>query len=391
MKKRMRNKTKHNLLPVVTVLCLMLSLTGCSKDENRQTAATETGSGQAAQTETTDTAQTDGQETEAQKEPETRAAVEKEPYDASRYVNLGEYKGIQVSGAEIAVDDDTLESVLASQLAQQSYQQEVTDRPVQEGDTVNIDYKGMKDGEAFAGGTAQGYDLTIGSGSFIPGFEDGLIGVEAGQTVNLDLTFPDPYDRNPDLAGQPVVFEVTVNSITETITPELTDEYAAQNSEYATAEEYRENLREVLMEQNKKSAVLDALIAQAQFETLPENLMAYYEYDMIQQASYQAAMYGMNYETFLSAMGMDEEAFLGMSAEDITANARQDVVLEAVIAAEGLELTEEEFQAGTAELAESYGTTAENVISVLGEDLIRENLLWNKAIDLIADAAVVTE
>ena len=171
-----------------------------------------------------------------------------------------------MSKAQIDVDDETVENVLASELARHAYQQEVTDRPAKEGDTVNIDYKGMKDGVAFEGGTAQGYDLTLGSGSFIDGFEDGLIGAETGETRNLELKFPYRYKNNPDLAGQPVVFEVTVNKIVETVTPELTDEYAAENSDYATAEEYREGLRDIMREQNKKNAVLDALMEQAEFQ-----------------------------------------------------------------------------------------------------------------------------
>lgn len=317
--------------------------------------------------------------------------MEKEPYDALKYVDLGEYKGIEVSKAQIDVDDETVENVLASELARHAYQQKVTDRPAKEGDTVNIDYKGMKDGVAFEGGTAQGYDLTLGSGSFIDGFEDGLIGAETGETRNLELKFPDPYKNNPDLAGQPVVFEVTVNKIVETVTPELTDEYAAENSDYATAEEYREGLRDIMREQNKKNAVLDALMEQAEFQEAPENLTAYYQYDMIQQTSYQAAAYGMSFEQFLEASSMTQEQFLEARADEIDMNVRRDMLMEAMIALEKLELTDQEFNDGVAEVAESYGRTKEEVISIIGEDVLRENFLWNKAIDLLAENAAEVE
>lgn len=374
-------------------LCLFLSMAGCSASgDGKETTAGES----AGQTETGT-----AQETEpASGTEETTAGagaspaitpVEKEAYDALKYVDLGEYKGIEVSKAQIDVSDETLDMVLASELSQQAYQQEVTDRPAREGDTVNIDYKGMKDGVAFEGGTAQGYDLTLGSGRFIDGFEDGLIGAETGQTLSLDLKFPDPYKNNPDLAGQPVVFEVTVNKITETVTPELTDEYAAANSDYATAEEYREGLRDVMREQNKKNAVMDALMEQAEFQEPPENLIAYYQYDMVQQTSYQAAAYGLSFEQFLEAGEMTQEQYLEANAVQIEDNARRDMLMEAVVASEKLELTDQEFKDGVAEVAESYGRTEEDVIGIIGEEVLRENFLWNKAIDFLAENAVEVE
>ena len=374
-------------------LCLLASLTGCSgagsggKETTASESAGQTETGTAAATEGTDQTSGTDETTAGTGSLSTLAPVEKEPYDALKYVDLGEYKGIEVSKAQIDVDDETVENVLASELARHAYQQEVTDRPAKEGDTVNIDYKGMKDGVAFEGGTAQGYDLTLGSGSFIDGFEDGLIGAETGETRNLELKFPDPYKNNPDLAGQPVVFEVTVNKIVETVTPELTDEYAAENSDYATAEEYREGLRDIMREQNKKNAVLDALMEQAEFQEAPENLTAYYQYDMIQQTSYQAAAYGMSFEQFLEASSMTQEQFLEARADEIDMNVRRDMLMEAMIALEKLELTDQEFNDGVAEVAESYGRTKEEVISIIGEDVLRENFLWNKAIDLLAENA----
>lgn len=377
-----------------TGLCLLLSLAGCSGGSGEETAATKESTVQTEAGTASEPEQTSGADETAGGAGSTSALtpVEKEPYDPLEYVDLGEYKGLEVSKAQIDVDDETLEKVLESELAQQAFQQEVTDRPAKEGDIVNIDYKGMKDGVAFEGGTAQGYDLTLGSGRFIDGFEEGLVGAETGQTLSLDLTFPDPYKNNPDLAGQPVVFEVTVNKITETITPELTDEYAAANSDYATAEEYREGLRDVLREQNKKNAVMDALTAQAKFQEPPENLTAYYQYDLIQQTSYQAAAYyGLSFEQFLEAGEMTQEQYLAANADQIEENVHRDILMEAVIASEKLELTDQEFDDGVAEVAESYGRTEEDVISVIGEEVLRENFLWNKAIDFLAENAVEVE
>lgn len=377
-------------------LCLLLSLAACSGGGGKETTAAGESAGQTETGTAEEPEQTSGtDETTAAAGnggSSAMAPVEKEDYDPLKYVDLGEYKGLEVSKAQIDVDDETLEMVLASELSQQAYQQEVTDRPAKEGDTVNIDYKGTKDGVAFEGGTAQGYDLTLGSGRFIDGFEDGLIGAKTGQTLKLDLKFPDPYKNNPDLAGQPVVFEVTVNKITETVTPELTDEYAAANSDYATAEEYREGLREVMREQNKKNAVVDALTAQAKFQEPPENLTKYYQYDMIQQTSYQAAAYyGLSFEQFLEASEMTQEQYLEANAGQIEENVRRDILMEAVIALEKLELTDQEFDDGVAEVAESYGRTEEDVIGIIGEEVLRENFLWNKAIDFLAENAVEVE
>lgn len=377
-------------------LCLLLSLAACSGGGGKETTAAGESAGQTETGTAEEPEQTSGtDETTAAAGSggsSAMAPVEKEDYDPLKYVDLGEYKGLEVSKAQIDVDDETLEMVLASELSQQAYQQEVTDRPAKEGDTVNIDYKGTKDGVAFEGGTAQGYDLTLGSGRFIDGFEDGLIGAKTGQTLKLDLKFPDPYKNNPDLAGQPVVFEVTVNKITETVTPELTDEYAAANSDYATAEEYREGLREVMREQNKKNAVVDALTAQAKFQEPPENLIKYYQYDMIQQTSYQAAAYyGLSFEQFLEASEMTQEQYLEANAGQIEENVRRDILMEAVIALEKLELTDQEFDDGVAEVAESYGRTEEDVIGIIGEEVLRENFLWNKAIDFLAENAVEVE
>ncbi len=377
-------------------LCLLLSMAACSGGGGKETTAAGESAGQP------ETGTVPGPEQSSGTDETAAAAgsggslaltpVEKEPYDPLKYVDLGEYKGLEVSKAQIDVDDATLEMVLASELSQQAYQQEVTDRPAKSGDMVNIDYIGTKDGVAFEGGTAQGYDLTLGSGRFIDGFEDGLIGAETGQTLKLDLKFPDPYKNNPDLAGQPVVFEVTVNKITETVTPELTDEYAAANSDYATAEEYREGLREVMREQNKKNAVVDALTAQAKFQEPPKNLTDYYQYDMIQQTSYQAAAYyGLSFEQFLEASEMTQEQYLEANAGQIEENVHRDILMEAVIASEKLELTDQEFDDGVAEVAESYGRTEEDVINIIGEEVLRENFLWNKAIDFLAKNAVEVE
>lgn len=180
-------------------------------------------------------------------------AAETEEYVAESSVKLGEYKGIAVTVTEASVTDEEVENQIQQVLNSKAEYREV-DRAAQTGDQVNIDYKGLLDGEAFEGGTAEGYDLTLGSGSFIDGFEDGLVGAVKGDQKDLNLTFPDPYPKNPDLAGKAVVFEVTVNAVKERSVPELTDEFVASVSpDDGTVEKYRESTRENLLEQKQLS------------------------------------------------------------------------------------------------------------------------------------------
>ena len=158
--------------------------------------------------------------------------------DASKYVKLGDYKGLSVSVNDTTVSDKEVEETVSSNLSAKGTMTAVTGRAVQNGDTVNIDYVGTKDGVAFNGGTAQGYDLVIGSGTFINGFEDGLIGHEIGEKVALNLTFPENYG-SAELAGQDVIFDVTINSISENVVPELDDAVAKElDPEVSTKEEY---------------------------------------------------------------------------------------------------------------------------------------------------------
>ena len=169
-----------------------------------------------------------GKKTETESTAAESAAAETEEYVAESSVKLGEYKGIAVTVTEASVTDEEVENQIQQVLNSKAEYREV-DRAAQTGDQVNIDYKGLLDGEAFEGGTAEGYDLTLGSGSFIDGFEDGLVGAVKGDQKDLNLTFPDPYPNNPDLAGKEVVFEVTVNAVKERSIPELTDEFVKKD------------------------------------------------------------------------------------------------------------------------------------------------------------------
>ena len=298
-------------------------------------------------------------------ESEESAAVEygEEAYvdaiEVANYVTLGEYKGLTAVAAAPEVTDEDLESYIEYVLSSNMVSTEVTDRAVQEGDIANIDYEGKKDGVAFDGGTAAGYDLEIGSNSFIDGFEDGLIGVEIGETVDLNLTFPESYPSE-DLAGQEVVFTVTVNSIRVESLPVLDDEFVqGLGMGLNTVDEFRQNCYDVLMEEaeyNYTSSVQSQLLEQVLSnaivsEELPEELLTRYSDRLYANMEYYANMYGMDVESFMSATGSTEETL----RESANAAAGQILVMRAIADAEGLVPTEEEINAELEESAALYG------------------------------------
>ena len=253
----------------------------------------------------TDTAETT-QESMAESETGTEAGTEDygpEAYlsgiNVADYVTLGEYKGIEVSVDAPVVTDEYLDSYIDYVLQSNMVTTEITDRPVEEGDIVNIDYEGKIDGVAFDGGTAQGYDLTIGSGTFIDGFEDGLIGAETGETVDVNVTFPENY-QGEEVAGKDAVFTVTVNSISVETLPELTDEFVqGLDVGVNTVEEYRQYAYDLLMEEeqathdsNAEIAVLEAVMAGSQIQDPPEDMTNRYYNRIIDNMTYYASLYG---------------------------------------------------------------------------------------------------
>ena len=225
--------------------------------------------------------------------------------DVDKYVTLGEYKGLAASVDTVEVDEDEWDTLVNNVYYGNITAENggITDRAVETGDTVNIDYEGKKDDVAFDGGTAQGYDLTIGSGNFIAGFEDGLIGVMPGETVDLDLSFPDPYPNNPDLAGQPVVFTVTVNYIQPAQDGEFSDEVISNFGidGVTNEEELRQYAYDYLNENaqqnyetNVQQAVMDAFMANNIFTSVPEALVQKYSDAAESSITSMASAYGVD-------------------------------------------------------------------------------------------------
>ncbi len=349
----------------------------------------------------TDTAEAT-QESMAESETGTEAGTEDygpEAYlsgiNVADYVTLGEYKGIEVSVDAPVVTDEYMDSYIDYVLQSNMVTTEITDRPVEEGDIVNIDYEGKIDGVAFDGGTAQGYDLTIGSGTFIDGFEDGLIGAETGETVDVNVTFPENY-QGEEVAGKDAVFTVTVNSISVETLPELTDEFVqGLDVGVNTVEEYRQYAYDLLMEEeqathdsNAEIAVLEAVMAGSQIQDPPEDMTNRYYNRIIDNMTYYASLYGYDLETFLSMQGTSEDAIRESAAQA----GQEIIVMQAIADAEGLSVTDEELDAEIETNAGSLGyDDVEEYRASLDVEGYREYMMSEKVLNFLLENAVVTD
>lgn len=316
---------------------------------------------------------------------------ERPSYTATDYVTVGEYKGLNIVVEPKEVSDADVESSVNAEIqAKELYETEGT---VEDGDLVNIDYEGKKDGVAFAGGTAQGADLKIGSDTFIDGFEDGLIGVKVGETVDLDLTFPEDYPSE-DLAGQAVVFTVTVNYIV----PELTDDLAAVLSEeaYVTADSYKESIRETLASEDERYQVYNEIMTQVYntctVNDYPQDLVDF-AMASIKNSYIQAAQEsGMTLSDLVAAYGMTEEQFDEVLLQNIEGSLQQELILKAIAETEGITVSDEEYEAGCEEYAASYGyPTVEQFKEDFDRPTVEISLIMEKTMEMISDNAVIEE
>ena len=324
-------------------------------------------------------------------------------------VTLGKYSGLQVSlpndykVTKEQVDDYALG--MAQYNAQPVYK-DTDKKKVEEGDTVNIDYEGKKDGVAFEGGTASGYNLTIGSNSFIDGFEEGLVGVKVGQTVDLDLSFPENYP-SADLAGAAVVFTVKVNKIVVEDPDakfELNDEFVRQNYDCETVEEYKEKVKSYLKEENKtnkekdtRQEVINILLENSKV-TIPDELMEARLEDSILIFTNRNCTDGTTLKDFLTTNynGMTEEDFRSDIANEVKTNLQTELILEAIAQEEGVKLEEEAFQDYVQQQMEANGYAsaedfykANGVTAKSGETYERKVFVCNRALDLVIENAEV--
>lgn len=316
----------------------------------------------------------------------------------SKYVKLGDYKGVEYTLDVAEVTDDDIDSKIDSFLDGLKETEDITDRAVQKGDTVNIDYVGTKDGKAFDGGTAEGYDLEIGSGSFIDGFEDGLIGHEIGEKVSLDLTFPEDY-QSKDLAGQDVNFEVTINSIKVSKVPTLSDKLVADNTEYDTIDAYKESIRKELEVSNEESATKQA--KSDVFKKVVDNseITGYdekevddlidKEFKSFKETAQTYESYGYSYEDVLASNGYSSEDEL---KEGITQYVKdylnQVMVLYCIADKENITVSSKEIDSKVKEYMDTYSVkTEDEVYDYFGEDYFEISILSEKVMDFLMENA----
>ncbi len=317
---------------------------------------------------------------------------ETEEYVAESSVELGEYKGISVTVSEATVTDEEVQNQIQQVLNSKAEYIEV-DREARTGDQVNIDYKGLLDGVAFDGGTAEGYDLTLGSGSFIDGFEDGLVGAVKGEKRDLDLTFPEEYQNNPDLAGKAVVFEVTVNEVKERSVPELTDEFVAMVSpDDGTVEKYRESTKENLLEQKQISIdnqrdtdILNKVVDNAKIVCSTASIDEAYD-TQLKAYDNMLSAYGVDLATYASLIGSDEESFKKEIREEAKEMAKQSLVLNEIAKQENITINDDDKEA----LAKRYGYDSLDAMlqnDNIDQDMVDETALMQKTLDFLVENA----
>lgn len=304
-------------------------------------------------------------------------------------ITIKQYKGLEVEKVEVEeVTDEDVELSIQSTLETLATSTEITDRAVQTGDVVTIDYVGKVDGVAFKGGTAEGESIEIGNSGYIDGFDDGIIGHTVGEVFDINVTFPEDYSLSEELAGADAVFTITLNKIEEVTVPELTEDIVAQivGSEM-TVEEYKAQVREDLEASNQESAdynlegyVWQALLDQCEVAEYPEDELEEMKTSITDQYSTYAYYYGMEIEDFV-------EQYYGISVEEMAKQLiAQDYAIELIVEKEKITVTAAEYEEGLASYAEQYGyDDPEEFEEVIGEDSIREVLLQKKVIEFLVD------
>ncbi|MFD0768207.1 trigger factor [Bacillus sp. CGMCC 1.60114] len=307
-------------------------------------------------------------------------------------VKLGEYKGLTVEKVDATVTDEDVENELKSLQERQAELVVKEDGTVENGDTAVIDFEGFVDGEAFEGGKGENYSLAIGSGTFIPGFEEQVIGLKAGDQKEVEVSFPEEYHA-AELAGKPATFKVTVHEIKVKELPALDDEFAKDaNEEVATLDELKAKLRENLEENKKHEAehklrdeVVEKAAANAEVD-IPEAMIETELDRMVREFEQRLSYQGMNLELYYQFTGTDEAKLKEQMKEDAAKRVTTNLVLEAIIKAENIEVTEEEVNAEVEKMAEMYNMPVDAVKQALGNvEGVKEDLQVRKAVDFLVD------
>ena len=314
-------------------------------------------------------------------------------------VKLGEYKGVEIDKVSAEVTEEEVNAEIEKERDNSARMVSVEDRAVQDGDMTELDFEGFVDGEAFEGGKGENYPLTIGSGAFIPGFEEQLIGAELNKEVEVKVTFPEDYNAE-HLAGKDAVFKCTVKEIKVKELPELDDEFAAEVSEYETLEEYKANVRKGLEEKKEKQAkdekedaAMAVVVENAEME-VPDAMLMTEQRQMLDQFAQRIAMQGMQFEQYMQMTCATRETMLEQLKPQAERKIKSRLCMEAVAAAENITASEEEYEEEMKVMAEAYQIEVDKVKEMMGEKekkSIMADIAVRKAVEFVAEHAVMKE
>ena len=311
-------------------------------------------------------------------------------------VTLGKYKGIEIDKIDTTVTDEEVEEAINKERENNARTIAVEDRAVKAGDMTILDFEGFVDGVAFEGGKGENYPLTIGSNTFIPGFEDQLIGAEINKEVEVNVTFPEDY-QSEELAGKAAVFKCTIKEIKEKELPELDDEFASEVSEFDTLAEYKEDVKKNLEDKKaadaknqKEDKVIEAIIEDAKMD-IPAAMVTTQQRQMADDFAQRLQMQGLSIDQYFQFTGLSRDTFLEQMKPQAEKRIKSRLVLEAVAKAENIEVSEEEFKEEINKMAEAYQMEAAKLEEMIGQfetKAIKEDLAIKKAVDFVIENAV---
>lgn len=308
-------------------------------------------------------------------------------------VKLGDYKGLKVAKLPTEASDEDVENELKSVQESRARLVVADDREAQTGDTVSLDFEGFVDGVAFEGGKGENYPLELGSGSFIPGFEEQVAGHKIDEEFDVNVTFPEEYEES--LAGKDAVFKCTIREIKAKELPELDDDFAQDVSEFDTLDEYKADLKKQISEKKEADAKTDMenqlleQITDNMKAEIPECMFAKRSDEMVQDYSYRLQMQGLDLNTYLQYLGQDMDSFKETFKEAAVKQVKISIALRAIIEAEKIEATEEDIDKEASKIGEQYGMDAEQVKKAVPAEQLAEDVKRNKAVDMIVESAVI--
>lgn len=313
-------------------------------------------------------------------------------------VELGDYKGLEIEKQDTELTDEEVETTINQRLEAMADMVIKEDGKVEEGDTVNLDFDGYVDGEQFEGGQADGYDLEIGSGMFIPGFEEQLVGLKVGEEKDVEVTFPEEYHAE-ELAGKPATFKTKINEIKTKEVPELDDELANElDSEANTVDEYKENLRKQLAESKateaenvQKEEAITKATDNAKVD-IPDAMIKTEEDRMLQEFAQRLQQQGLNLETYFQISGQSEEDLRGQMKEDAEQRVKTNITLAAIADAENIEASDEDVEKELETMSSQFGISVDDIKATLGNtDIVKNDVRVKKVIDLLVNEAKFVE